>query len=167
MTREEKDQVIVELTEILGQYPHVYVTDVATLTVEKTNKLRRECFGKGIKMLVAKNTLIRKAMERSDVDFTGLYDTLKGNTALMFSDVANAPAKVIQGFRKGTDKPAIKGALVSQEFYIGDKVAELASIKSKEEMVGEIIGLLQSPAQRVISALLENAKNKGGEEVAA
>lgn len=155
MKKEEKDVIINDLAELLNKYPTVYIADTSSLTVEKTNALRRLCFNKGVKMLVAKNTLIRKAMERANADsYSPIFDALKGTSALMFSETGNVPAKLIKEFRKKDSKPSLKGAYVETAVFIGDNQLDtLASIKSKNELIGEIIGLLQSPARNVISAL--------------
>ena len=162
MRKEEKDQIINELAEKLSQYNNVYITDVSALTVEKTNQLRRLCFSKGITMQVAKNTLIKKAMERSGNNLEGLFDTLKGSTAIMFSETGNGPAKLIKEFRKKSDKPVLKGAYIAADTYIGDKQLDaLATLKSKNELIADIIALLQSPARNIISALQSHAEKKG------
>lgn len=154
MRKEEKTDIISELTQKFNDSNFFYVTDSSALTVEDVNTLRRKCYESGIEMRVAKNTLIKKAMEASDKEFEGLYDTLKGPTALMFSEVSNAPAKLIKEFRKEHEKPILKGASIDSDFYLGDdQIGALSDLKSKEELVGEIIGLLQSPAKNVISAL--------------
>ena len=160
MKKEEKSQVIDSLVEQLANSSHFYLTDVATLSAEKTSALRRMCFNKNIKMLVVKNSLLRLAMERSTAkDYQPLFSTLKGSTAIMFSEVGSDPAKLIKEFRKKNDKPLLKSAFVEECAYIGDNQLDaLASIKSKNEMIGEVIGLLQSPAKNVISAL----KSGGG-----
>jgi large subunit ribosomal protein L10 len=160
MKKEEKDIIIGEITELLVKYPNVYIADTSALTVAKTNQLRRICFTQGVKMLVAKNTLIQKAMEKKDAEsFSPIFSALKGTSALMFSDTGNVPAKVIKEFRKKGDKPALKGAYIDTAVFLGDNQLDiLAAIKSKNELVGEIIGLLQSPAKNVISAL----KSSGG-----
>ncbi len=160
MKKEEKIQVIDSLVEQLANNTHFYLTDIATLTAEKTSELRRICFNKNIKMIVVKNTLLRLAMERSTAkDYQPLFSTLKGSTAIMFTEVGSDPAKVIKEFRKKNDKPVLKSAFVEECAYIGDNQLEaLASIKSKNEMIGEVIGLLQSPAKNVISGL----KSGGG-----
>jgi len=156
MKREEKDVIIGEIAELLTQYPNVYVADTSTLTVEKTNQLRRLCFSKGVKMLVAKNTLIRKAMEKKDGEsYNDLFKSLKGTSALMFCETGNVPAKLIKEFRKaGSDRPLLKGAYIDTAIFLGDNQLDtLSAIKSKNELIGDIIGLLQSPARNVISAL--------------
>ncbi len=159
MRKEEKDVIINDIAELLNKYPTVYVTDTSSLTVEKTNQLRRLCFNKGVKMLVAKNTFIQKAMERQGAAYEPIFEALKGTTALLFSETGNVPAKLIKEFRKKGDKPALKGAYIETAVFIGDNQLEsLASLKSKNELIGEIIGLLQSPAKNVISGL----KSGGG-----
>ncbi|RXR20444.1 50S ribosomal protein L10 [Flavobacterium amnicola] len=162
MTREEKSIAIGDLTAQLAGANIVYLADISGLNAETTSNLRRACFKAGIKLEVVKNTLLEKAMEASDKEFGELPSTLKGNTSIMISDLANGPAKIIKEFRKKSDKPVLKGAFINDEIYIGDNLLDsLASLKSKEEVIGEIIGLLQSPAQRIISALLNNAETKG------
>ena len=159
MTREEKSVVIEELTAQLADNTNIYLTDISGLDAATTSNLRRACFKANIRLAVVKNTLLAKAMEASEKEFGELPETLKGNTSLMFSDVANAPAKLIKNFRKKSNKPLLKGAFVEEAIYIGDENLDaLVSIKSKEEMIGEIIGLLQSPAKNVISGL----KSGGG-----
>ncbi|BDB53722.1 MAG: hypothetical protein RLZZ529_1702 [Bacteroidota bacterium] len=164
MTREEKSIAIEELTAQLAGTNIIYVSDISGLNAETTSDLRRACFKAGIKLEVVKNTLLAKAMEASDNDYGDLPSVLTGNSAIFISDIANAPGKIIKDFRKKSDKPVLKGAFINSEIYIGDDQLEaLATIKSKEELIGEIIGLLQSPAQRVISALQNHFKD---EEVA-
>ena len=159
MTREEKSQVIEQLTAQLTDNPTIYLADISGLDAGTTSNLRRACFKAGVKLSVVKNTLLAKAMESSDKDFGNLTEALKGNTSLMFADISNAPAKVIKEFRKKSDKPVLKGAYVEESIYVGDdQLDALVDIKSKEELIGEIIGLLQSPAKNVISAL----KSGGG-----
>jgi len=160
MKKEEKSQVVDSLVDKLANNSHFYLTDVAALTAEKTSDLRRKCFEKNIKLLVVKNTLLKLAMDRSEgVDYEPLYDTLKGSTAIMFSEVGGDPAKLIKEFRKENDKPVLKSAYVEEGIYIGDdQLTTLSQIKSKAEVIGEIVGLLQSPAKNVVSAL----KSGGG-----
>lgn len=166
MTREEKSIAIEDLTAQLAGTNIVYVSDISGLDAETTSNLRRACFKAGIKLEVVKNTLLAKAMEASDKEFGDLPTVLAGNSAIFISDVANAPGKIIKDFRKKSAKPVLKGAYVNSEIYIGDdQLDALATIKSKEELIGEIIGLLQSPAQRVISALQNQFANS--EEVEA
>jgi large subunit ribosomal protein L10 len=161
MTREEKSIAIGDLAAQLAGTNIVYLSDISGLNAETTSNLRRACFKAGIKLEVVKNTLLSKAMEASDKDFGELPNTLKGNTAILISDIANAPAKIIKEFRKKSTKPVLKGAYINQEVYIGDNLLEsLANLKSRDEVIGEIIGLLQSPAKRVIAALLNNAESK-------
>ena len=158
MTREEKLIQIEELTAVLNQAPTIYLADIAALDSDTTSSLRRASFGKGIKLNVVKNTLLRKAMEASEKDFEGLYGVLKGNTSIMLAEAGNAPAKLIKEFRKKSDKPVLKGAWIEESVYLGDESLEmLTSIKSKEELIGEVITLLQSPAKNVISALQSSA----------
>ena len=164
MTREEKSIAIEDLTAQLAGTNVVYVADISGLNAETTSNLRRACYKAGIKLEVVKNTLLAKAMEASDKEYGDLATILKGNTSIFLSDTANAPAKIIKEFRKKSDKPVLKGAYINADIFIGDNLLEsLASLKSKEEVIGEIIGLLQSPAQRVISALKNQFKD---EEVA-
>ncbi|MBK8600643.1 MAG: 50S ribosomal protein L10 [Flavobacterium sp.] len=154
MTREEKSIAIEGLAAQLASSNIVYLADISGLNAETTSNLRRACFKAGMKLEVVKNTLLAKAMETSDNDYGDLPSVLKGNTAIFISDTANAPGKIIKEFRKKSDKPVFKGAYINSEIYIGDNLLDsLASLKSKEEVIGEIIGLLQSPAQRVIAAL--------------
>ncbi len=163
MTREEKSIAIEVLTAQLASSNIVYLADISGLNAETTSSLRRACFKAGIKLEVVKNTLLAKAMEASVNNYGDLSSILKGNTSIFIADTANAPAKIMKEFRKKSDKPILKGAYINAEIYIGDNLLDsLASLKSKEEVIGEIIGLLQSPAQRVISAL----KNQFKEEAA-
>jgi large subunit ribosomal protein L10 len=162
MTRQEKSIAIEDLTAKLAETNIIYIADTSGLDAETTSNLRRACFKAGIKLEVVKNTLLEKAMEASTNDYGDLPTILKGNSSVFIADVANAPAKIIKDFRKKSDKPVFKGAYINQEIYIGDNLLDsLASLKSKEEVIGEIIGLLQSPAKRIISALLNNAEQKG------
>lgn len=164
MTREEKATAIKDLTAQLAENNIVYLADISELNADTTSKLRRACFKSGIKLAVVKNTFLAKAMEASDREFGELPSVLKGNTSIMFAEIANGPAKVIKEFRKKSDKPLLKGAYINEEIYIGDAELDgLVALKSKEEVIGEIIGLLKSPAQRVIAAL----QNREETEVAA
>lgn len=159
MTREQKANVIEELTATLGDNNTIYLADISGLNASDTSNLRRACFKANVSLSVVKNTLLAKAMEASEKDFGELPGLLKGNTSIMLAEVANAPAKVIKDFRKKSEKPVLKGAYIEEAIYVGDDMVEaLSSIKSKEEMIGEIVGLLQSPAKNVISAL----KSSGG-----
>ncbi len=159
MTREEKLNVIEDLTAQLGENSTIYLADISGLDALTTSDLRRACFKANIKLAVVKNTLLAKAMEASEKDFGELSEVLKGNTSVMYSETGNGPAKLIKDFRKKSDKPLLKGAFVEEAIYIGDdQLDSLVSIKSKEEVIGDIIGLLQSPAKNVISGL----KSGGG-----
>jgi large subunit ribosomal protein L10 len=164
MNKDQKNEVIELLKEKFSQYSNFYVTDTESLTVEQVTKLRRACFDKKVEMKVAKNTLIKKALESLDsTKYTGMYDALHKVTALMFSDSPKDPAVIISSFRKeGGDKPTLKAAFVAGEMYMGDNSLDtLTKIKTKNELIGDIIGLLQSPVKRVLSALL----NKKEEQV--
>lgn len=163
MKREEKSQIIDSLIEDLAEYKHVYVTDISNLTVETSNALRRLCFNKGVTLKVVKNTMLKRAMDASETDFSELYPILKGNTSIMLSNSNNAAAKLIKEFRGRKEIPAIKGAFVEDNVYIGDNQIEaLISIKTREELIGDIIGLLQTPARNVISALQSSGNKIGG-----
>ena len=159
MTREEKSLVIEELTAELASNANIYFTDISGLNAVTTSNLRRACFKANVKLSVVKNTLLQKAMDASDREFGELPTVLKGNTTVMYSETGNVPAKLIKTFRKKSDKPLLKGAFIEESVYIGDQQLDmLVDIKSKEELIGEIVGLLQSPAKNVISAL----KSGGG-----
>ncbi len=160
MTKEEKAKYVDELAEQLANNNVIYLTDTAELTVEAVNGLRRKAFNAKVSMRVVKNTLLEKAMDKvEDKDFGDLRSTLKGATSIMFAEVGNAPAKLIKDVRKKLDKPVLKGAWIDEGVYIGDdQLQTLADIKSKEELIGDIIALLQSPAKNVVSGL----KGAGG-----
>ena len=161
MTREDKSIAIQDLTAQLADTKVIYVADISGLNASTTSDLRRACFKAGIKLEVVKNTLLAKAMEASENEYGDLPSILKGNSAIMIAEAANAPAKIIKEFRKKGTKPELKGAYINEEVYIGDnQLDSLVAIKSREEMIGEIIGLLQSPAQRVISALKNQFKDE-------
>jgi len=163
MTREEKSVVIKDLTSQLTENNIIYLADISGLDALTTSNLRRACFKANVKLAVVKNTLLAKAMEQSDKEFGELPSTLKGNTSILFSDTGNAPAKVIKDFRKKSDKPVLKGAYVEEAIYIGDdQLDALVSIKSKEELIGDIITILQSPAKNVISALQSGGSKLSG-----
>lgn len=163
MRKEEKSQLIDTLTEQLQNCNNIYITDISDLNVEVTSRLRRLCFKKEVKLIVVKNTLLRKAMERSDKDFSGLYNTLKGATSIMLSEVNNEPAKLIKEFRKTSAKPILKGAYVEEMSFVGDNSLDmLISIKSKNELIGDIVLALQSPARNVISALQSGGQKLSG-----
>ena len=154
MRKEEKKKLIDSLTQQLTENNNFYLTDIATLNAEETSNLRRLSFKNGIQVVMVKNTLLSKAMENVDKDFSELYSTLVGNTAIMFSESANAPAKMIKEFRKKKTLPLIKGAYIEQMSYIGDEQIDfLVSIKSKDELIADIVALLQSPIKNVVSAL--------------
>ena len=168
MRKENKGAVVEQLKSYLNEYPHFYLTNIEGLDAEKTAHLRRACNKGGIKLVVAKNTLLRRALSESDVDFATLYSALKGNTAIMFTTVANAPAKIIKDFakdKKEESKLRLKAAYAETGFYGADQLSELVSIKSKEELIADVIALLQSPIRNLVSAL-ENKGEKGGEAVA-
>jgi large subunit ribosomal protein L10 len=163
MKREEKDQIIGSLVEDLSKYNCFYITDISNLTVEKTNQLRRLCFNKQVKINVAKNSLIKKALERMDGDYSPLFETLKGSSAIMYSDTGNVPAKLIKEFRAKNDKPILKGAWIDSAIFVGDNnVDVLVALKSKNELVADVIALLQSPAKNVISALQSSGQKLSG-----
>lgn len=163
MTREEKEQSISELTEKLEKSSNFYLTDISGLTVTESNNLRRLCFNKGVELKVVKNTLLRKAMERAEGNYDESYEVLKGNTALFFSESGSLPAKLIKDFRKKSERPILKAAFVEQTFYFGDEeLNTLATIKSKNELIGDIIGLLQSPITNVISGLKSGGSTLSG-----
>ena len=170
MTKEQKNEVIELLKGKFSQYNNFYVTDTESLTVAQIVKLRRACFNKQVEMKVAKNTLIKKAMESLDTErYAGVYDSLHKVTALMFSENPKDPALIISSFRKESkgEMPVLKAAFINGDVYMGnDQLASLVKIKTKNELIGELIGLLQSPAKRVIAALLHNAEKKGEVAVA-
>jgi large subunit ribosomal protein L10 len=155
MNKEEKHELVLALTEQMKEYGNFYITDTSDLTVAKINNIRRKCFESDITIRVAKNSLIKKAMEAAGGDYTEIYDVLKGSSSILFSKSATAPAKLIKQLRKaGSEKPIIKAAYIDSAVFIGDSQLDtLINLKSKEQLVGEIIGLLQSPAKNVISAL--------------
>ena len=162
MNKEEKIKAVEDLKNDLVDCKTLYLTDIAGLDSLQTSKLRRECFNSDVKLSVVKNTFLNRAMDDSGVDFGELKEHLKGNTTIMISDKGNAPARVIKKFRKDGDKPILKGAFIDEAIYIGDEQIDfLSTLKSKEEIIGEIITLLQSPAKNVISAL----KSSGGKIV--
>lgn len=159
MTREEKGQVIEDLTGRLNDTDTIYLADISGLDATSTTKLRRACFKADVSLTVVKNTLLAKAIEASEREYGELSTVLTGNTSIMIAEKGNAPAKIIKEFRKKAEKPLIKGAYIDEAIYIGDEHLEtLSNIKSKDELIGDVLGLLQSPAKNVISAL----KNGGG-----
>lgn len=163
-TRTQKDQVIAELVGEIKATNVLYLTDASALSAEATSQLRRACYTSGIRMRVVKNTLLRKAMERvEEKDYSALFPTLAGQTAVLFAEKGNAPAKMIQDFRKKNPKPLLKSAWIEEAVFIGDdQVAVLASLKGKDELIGDIIALLQSPIKNVIGAL----QGGGGQKIA-
>ncbi|MCB6901912.1 50S ribosomal protein L10 [Hoylesella buccalis] len=162
MKKEVKDTIIVELGEKLKEFPHFYLVDLTGLNAGATSALRRKCFKNEIKMVVVKNTLLQKAFDASDVDYEPLYGSLKGSTAVMFTQTANVPAKLLKEYQK-EGIPALKAAYAEESIYVGaDKLAELAALKSKNEVIAEIVALLQSPAKNVVSALQSGANTIHG-----
>ncbi|MBR5435733.1 MAG: 50S ribosomal protein L10 [Muribaculaceae bacterium] len=155
MRKEDKALIIEKIAETVKQYPSFYLVETAGLNAEKTSDLRRACFKAGIKLMVVKNTLLKKALETLEADYSELYPSLAGTTSVMFTNVGNAPAKLIKNFvKKNETLPALKAAYVEESFYIGaDQLNALSSIKSKNELIADIVALLQSPAKNVISAL--------------
>ncbi len=154
MRREEKNAIINSLAERLKEYSHFYLTDTAELNAAVTSDLRKKCFENDIKLVVVKNTLLKRAFEQSGINFEELYPVLKGTTSIMFANTGNSPAKLIREFRKQHDKPVLKGAYVQESIYLGDNMLDaLVAIKTKKELIGDVILLLQSPAKNVISAL--------------
>ena len=168
MRKENKGTVVEQLKGYLNEYPHFYLTNIEGLDAAKTAQLRRACNKGGIRLVVAKNTLLRRALSESETDFATLYAALKGNTAIMFTTVANAPAKIIKAFakdKKEESKLRLKAAYAETGFYGPDQLAELVSIKSKEELIADVVALLQSPIRNVVSAL-ENKDSKEAEAAA-
>ena len=155
MRREDKNVIIDQLQEQINQYPHFYLADTSTLNAANTSSLRRLCFEKDIKLVVVKNTLLKKALEKCEkADFSPMFETLKGSTSILFSEVGNVPAKLIKEFRKKHEKPVLKAAFVEESCYVGEQYLDtLATLKSKDELVADVIALLQSPAKKVISQL--------------
>ena len=170
MTKEQKNEVIEVLKEKFSQYNNFYITDTESLTVEQVGKLRRACFDKQVEMKVAKNTLIKKALESLDGEkYTGVYESLHNVTALLFSENPKEPALIISSFRKANngEKPALKAAFINGDIYTGDNnLVNLTKIKTKNELIGEVIGLLQSPAKRVLAALLHHHEKQAETAVA-
>ena len=163
MTTEEKNQAIDALTAELDSKPNFYLADISNLNSEQTFKLRATAHKRSVEVKVVKNTLLKKALEKAEGDYEQLYDVLKGNTSIMFAEIGNAPAKLIKEMRKKNDRPLLKGAWVGESIYLGDEnLSTLESIKSKEELIGDIITLLQSPAKNVISSLQSPGRNLSG-----
>ena len=159
MRKEDKGIIIEQLGEQLKAYPHFYLVDVSGMNAARTSSLRRTCFKNEVKMVMVKNTLLHKAFENSEVDYSPLYETLKGTTAVLFTNVANQPAKMLKSFVKGKETiPALKAAYAEEGFYVGaDQLEALCAIKSKNEVIAEIVAMLQSPMQSVVSALESGA----------
>ena len=163
MNKEEKHDLVLALTEQIKDFGNFYITDTSDLTVAKINDIRRKCFESDITMQVAKNTLIRKAMEAAGGDFSPMFDVLKGSSSILFSKSATAPAKLIKALRKQGDKPILKAAYIDSAIFVGDNQLDtLIKLKSKEQLIGEIIGLLQSPAKNVVSALQSGGNTIAG-----
>jgi len=163
MNKEEKYELVSALTEQMKEYGNFYITDTSDLTVEKINKIRRKCFENEITIQVAKNSLIKKAMDAVGGDFGDIADVLKGSSSIMFSRSGNAPAKLIKQLRKEGDKPVLKAAYIDSSVFIGDNQLDtLVNLKSKEQLIGEIVGLLQSPAKNVLSALQSGGNKLAG-----
>ena len=164
MKKEDKGIIIDQIAGILGEYAHVYLTQTSGMNAEKTSQLPRACFNSDVKMVVVKNTLLKKAFEKSGNDYSGLYDLLHGETTLLLSNTGNAPAKLIKDFRKkGETLPLLKGAYVEETVYLGEEQLEtLSNIKSKSELIADVIALLQSPAKNVVSALQSGATKLHG-----
>lgn len=162
MTKAEKNQQIDALAQLLAENSNFYITDTSAMNSELTSSLRKECYAKNIKMLVVKNTLLQKAMERSaDNKYSELYVSLKGNSTILLSESMNAPGKLIQEFRKKNKKPLLKGAFIDETVYIGDdQLSTLAAIKTKNELIADVIALLQSPIQNVLSGITKHAEEK-------
>ena len=163
MRKEDKQVLIDSMLNELKACPNFYLTDVSDLNAEKTSQLRRQCFNSGVKMIVVKNALLQKAMQQMDKDYENLYDVLKGSTALMLCETGNAPAKLIKSFRKTSDRPILKGAFIEECCYIGDDMIDaLCNIKSKNDLIADIIALLQSPMKNVISGLQSGGHKLSG-----
>ena len=163
MRKEEKNQIIDSLVEQLNTHNHFYLADISGLNVETTNKLRRLCFKRNVGLQVVKNTLLHKAMEKTNKDFGSLYDVLVGPISIMFTETGNVPAKLIQEFKRSFGKPILKGAYVQETWFVGeDQLETLANIKSKNELIADVIALLQSPAKNVIGALQSSGNKISG-----
>ena len=162
MKKEVKDTIIAELGAKLKEYSHFYLVDLAGLNAEATSNLRRKCFKSEIKMIVVKNSLLREAFQASDIDFEPMYDSLKGTTAVMFCNTANVPAKLLKEYKK-EGVPALKAAYAEESIFVGaDRLEELAALKSKNELLADVVALLQSPAKNVVSALQSGANTIHG-----
>ncbi len=163
MKVEQKSQIIDELVKDLAEYEHVYVTDISGFTVEMVNQLRRTCFRRDVKIKVVKNTLLKRAMDQAELDYSELYPALVGNTSIMLANTGNLPARLIKEFRTKNQKPLLKAAFIEQTVYLGDDQLEaLCNVKSREELIGDLVALLQSPARNVISALQSSGGKLAG-----
>ena len=163
MTKEEKNQFIDVLDKSIQENSNFYLADISGLSAEESSNLRRLCFKREVSLQVVKNTLLKRALEKNDSNYEELYDVLKGNTSIMFTDVANAPAKVIKEFRKKHDKPVFKAAHLDASFYIGEEYLDtLSDLKSKDEVIAEIVTLLQSPGKNIISSLQSGGSKLSG-----
>ena len=163
MRKEDKQVLIDSILSKLQGCPNFYLTDVSDLNAEKTSQLRRQCFNSGVKMIVVKNTLLHKAMQQMEKEYDSLYDVLKGSTALMLCETGNAPAKLIKNFRKTSDRPILKGAFIEECCYIGDDMLDaLCNVKSKNDLIADVIALLQSPMKNVISGLQSGGHKLSG-----
>ena len=163
MRKEDKQVLIDSILSELKACPNFYLTDVSDLNAEKTSQLRRQCFNSGVKMIVVKNALLHKAMQQMEKDYEGLYDVLKGSTALMLCETGNAPAKLIKNFRKTSDRPILKGAFIEECYYIGDDMIDaLCNVKSKNDLIADVIALLQSPMKNIISGLQSGGNKLSG-----
>ena len=163
MRKEDKQVLIDSMLSELQACPNFYLTDISDLNAEKTSQLRRQCFNSGVKMIVVKNALFHKAMQQMEKNYEGLYDVLKGSTAVMFCETGNAPAKLIKNFRKTNDRPILKGAYIEECCYVGDEMLDaLCNIKSKNDLIADVIALLQSPMKNVISALQSGGHKLSG-----
>jgi len=163
MRKEDKQVLIDSILSELKACPNFYLTDVSDLNADKTSQLRRQCFNSGVKMIVVKNALLHKAMQQMEKDYEGLYDVLKGSTALMLCETGNAPAKLIKNFRKTSDRPILKGAYIEECCYVGDDMLDtLCNIKSKNDLIADVIALLQSPMKNVISGLQSGGHKLSG-----
>lgn len=162
MRKEDKNLVISQIADNINEYPHFYLIDMAAMNAADTSALRKQCFDAGIKLMLVKNTLLHKALENATGDFEPLYDTLKGTTAVMFCNIANVPARLLKEKVKA-GVPSLKGAFAEDGIYVGaDQLDALASLKSKEEVIADILTLLQSPAKNLVSALQSGANNIHG-----
>ena len=163
MRKEDKQVLIDSILNELKACPNFYLTDVSDLNAEKTSQLRRQCFNSGVKMIVVKNALLHKAMQQMEKEYDNLYDVLKGSTALMLCETGNAPAKLIKNFRKTNDRPILKGAFIEECCYVGDEMLDaLCNIKSKNDLIADVIALLQSPMKNVISGLQSGGHKLSG-----